>query len=83
MFSDTQQYSPFKRAYLDPYEHIGEADNNQHSNDDRPGLIILLTGEEVMDSEYGAHDGPEQLSDGEEDVDVEESSHLFEYKKCR
>ena len=78
MFSDTQQYSPFKRAYLDPYEHIGEADNNQHSNDDRPGLIILLTGEEVVDSEDGAHDGPEQLSDGEEDVDVEQSSHLFE-----
>ena len=31
-----------------------------------------------MDSEDGAHDGPEQLSDGEEHVDVEQSPHLFE-----
>ena len=31
-----------------------------------------------MDSEDGAHDGPEQLGDGEEDVDVEECSHLVE-----
>ena len=31
-----------------------------------------------MDSEDGAHDGPEQLSDGEEHVDVEQSSHLVE-----
>ena len=66
---------PIERAHLYPNQQIGQANDYKHSNNDWPGLIVLLAADVVVYGEVGAHHRPQELGGGEEDVDVEEASN--------
>ena len=54
---------------------MGEANDNKHSNDNWPGLIVLLAVDVIMNGEVGAHHCPQELGGSQEDVDIEQTPH--------
>ena len=63
------------RAHLYPNEQMGQADNNEHSNDNWSSLVVLMAADIIVYGEVGAHHCPQELGGSQEDVDVEQDSH--------